>query len=363
MKRFNRGIYFFIGTVAEFNKLTPVFKELQKRKTNFHIIDSGQNVINYQDFKEYVREVKPWLVINPKANKSSTLIFLFWAVMTLFKSYFLLRQKLKKINRDNSFFIIHGDTVTSTIGAIVGKMLGFKLVHIEAGYFSHNFFEPFPEEICKHLNSWLADIMFAPTDWALENIKDFKGIKISTKYNTNIGSFWWAMQQKIRLSKVVREGKYYLLIIHRQEHVLFKKKWTKQMMEIVINRADKNISCVILNHPLTVEIIKSLNLRNKKIKIVEQLSYPQFLKLLQGAEFVATDSATIQQEAFYLGKPYLGLADYSVQTEGIGSNAILSKSNPRIIKDFLSNYKKYKRQSVHSEKSPAKIIVDYLVNH
>jgi UDP-N-acetylglucosamine 2-epimerase (non-hydrolysing) len=65
---------------------------------------------------------------------------------------------------------VHGDTVTSTIGACLAKLLGLVLVHVEAGYFSRNFLEPFPEEICKNINSYLADIMFAPTDWALKNL-------------------------------------------------------------------------------------------------------------------------------------------------------------------------------------------------
>jgi UDP-N-acetylglucosamine 2-epimerase (non-hydrolysing) len=202
--------------------------------------------------------------------------------------------------------------------------------------------------------------MFAPTDWALENIKNFNGIKKSTKYNTNIDSFWWAMNQKASLPKNLKGEKYYLLIVHRQEHVVFKKEWTKQIMEFVIKQADKKITCVILNHPLTIEIINSLSLKSKKIKIIDQLSYPQFLKVLQKAEFIATDSATIQQEAFYLGKPYLGLADYSVQTEGIGENAVLSKSNYMVIKDFINNYQIYQRAEIRPKKSPAKIIVNYL---
>jgi UDP-N-acetylglucosamine 2-epimerase (non-hydrolysing) len=118
--------------------------------------------------------------------------------------------------------------------------------------------------------------------------------------------------------------------------------------------------CVVLNHPLTVEIIKSLKVSNKSVKILDQLSYGQFLQVLKNSEFIATDSATIQQEAYYLGKPYLGLANYSVQTEGLNENAVLSKGDPKIIDDFLKNYKKYQRSVKKPKKSPAKIIVKFL---
>ncbi len=355
----SKKIYFFIGTVAEFNKLVPILKELQNKRIDFSLIDSGQNRINYQDFKTYLGEIHPILTINPKANKSSTSIFFLWALVTFFKGWFQLFLLFKKNPRNQNVIVVHGDTVTSTIGACLAKLLGLVLVHVEAGYFSRNFLEPFPEEICKNINSYLADIMFAPTDWALKNLDKFQGIKISTKYNTNIDSFWWALNQKL-VSPLKLKGKYYLLIVHRQEHVLFKKMWTKNIMEHIIKQANKDLVCVVLNHPLTVEIIKSLKVSNKSVKILDQLSYGQFLQVLKNSEFIATDSATIQQEAYYLGKPYLGLANYSVQTEGLNENAVLSKGDPKIIDDFLKNYKKYQRSVKKPKKSPAKIIVKFL---
>ena len=361
----NKRIYFFIGTVAEFGKLTPIFKELKKRKIKFKIIDSGQNVINYSDFKNYLGEIGPEIQLTRKTNKSSLVIFLFWVIKAFIKGIFGLNREFQGLNKDNSFFVIHGDTVTSTIGAFIARFHGLKLVHIEAGCFSHNFLEPFPEEICKHINSYLADIMFAPTDWALDNLKNFKGDKMSTTYNTNIESFGWAIKQKTKKIPLVLHKKYYIIIVHRQEHVLFKKNWTKKIMEYVIQNADNKFDCVLLNHPLTVEIIKSLDLgsRSKRIKITSHIEYPQFLKILKNAEFIATDSASIQQEAFYMGKPYLGLADYSVQTEGLGKNAIFCKSDPKIISQFLRNYKDYKSKPVKLKVKPSKVIVDYLFKH
>jgi UDP-N-acetylglucosamine 2-epimerase (non-hydrolysing) len=168
------------------------------------------------------------------------------------------------------------------------------------------------------------------------------------------------MNQKIKMPLQLTK-KYYLLIVHRQEHVLLKKAWTKRIMEFIIKSANKDLICVVLNHPLTVEIIHSLQVPKKNLKIISQLSYGEFLKVLKKSEFIATDSATIQQEAYYLGKPYLGLADYAVQTEGLGKNAVLSKGDPQIISHFLKNYQTFKKAELKPRKSPAKIIVDTLL--
>jgi UDP-N-acetylglucosamine 2-epimerase (non-hydrolysing) len=148
-------------------------------------------------------------------------------------------------------------------------------------------------------------------------------------------------KQKGKFPYTIRDKKFFLMIIHRQEHVLFKKEWTKKMMKFVIENSDDNLVCVLLNHPLTVEIINQLDLKKKKVQIIDQLPYIDFLKLFQRCEFIATDSATNQQEAFYLGKPYLGLADFSVQTEGLGKNALLAKSDFKLMQKFLINYKNF----------------------
>lgn len=358
-----KRIYFYLGTSAEFIKLAPVFKELKKRKVKFKVISSGQTKLNFEDLENFTGISQADISLNEKLDKSSLFIFFFWALHALIDSYFSLKKEFKGLNKKNSYFIIHGDTVTSSIGAITAKLHGLKLVHIESGYFSFHYSEPFPEEICKTINVHFSDILFSPTDWAKNNLKKFKKPAISTKYNTIIESFWWAMSRKIRFPEINGGKKFYVLIMHRQEHVIFRKEWTKKIMEFVIKHADKNLTCVVLNHPLTVEIIKSLNLNKSKIEIVQNFAYPKFIKLLSKAEFIATDSATIQQEAYYLGKPFLRLSDYSEQSEGLGENAVLYQSDNRRVIDFLKNYTAYKRKTIQPRSKPAKIIVDYLLSH
>jgi UDP-N-acetylglucosamine 2-epimerase (non-hydrolysing) len=84
--------------------------------------------------------------------------------------------------------------------------------------------------------------------------------------------------------------------------------------------------------------------------------------LIKNAEFLASDGATHQQETYYMGKPLLSLRDYTEQIEGIGGNVVLCKSNFNIIKDFLSNYKKFKTKPINIKVRPSKIIADYLLD-
>ena len=84
---------------------------------------------------------------------------------------------------------------------------------------------------------------------------------------------------------------------------------------------------------------------------------------MAGAEFLASDGCTNQQETYYMGKPLLALRDYTEQIEGVGKNFVLAKGSKKIIKNFLRNYKKYKTRGIPLYVRPSKIVVDYLLEH
>lgn len=358
-----KKVYFFIGTTAELIKLIPIIKELNRRKISFKLITSGQVTINFSEFTGFTKNIKSDITFRQKrGDKSSVAFFVIWAIQTFFTALASLKKEFHGLNKNNSYFIIHGDTVSSTIGAIIAKFYGLKLVHIESGYLSFNLFEPFPEEICRSINIRLADILFSPTDWAKNNIKNLRAKKVSTGQNTMIETFWWAMKQKLISKEVTKYKKYFILIMHRQEHVLFRKDWSKKILQFIINNAKKDLTCLLVGYPLTVEIIKSLNLnlKSSKIMVIPPLPYRDFIKLMDRSEFIASDGCTNQQETFYMGKPFLSLRDLLDQSEGVGKNLVLCKSDFKMMKEFLTNYKKYKTKKVHFSTRPSKIVVDTL---
>lgn len=358
-----KSIYFFVGTIAELIKMAPIIKELKKRGISFKVISSGQRRINFAELKNFIGNISPNISFKERPNLPSIIFFIFWAARTLLAGLFTLSKEFEGLNKNNSYFIVHGDTVTSVIGSLIAKFYHLKLVHIEAGDYAFNFFEPFPEEIIRHINDHLSDVLFAPNEWALSNLKNLKKEKVNTQYNTLIESFWWTTKIKNNVN-FGKYKKYYILLLHRQEHVVFRKKWSKETMEFVINSADKNLNCLLINHPLSINIINSLQIneeRKRQMIIIPSLSYPDFMKLMQGAEFIATDSAFNQLESYLMGLPYLGLRDYTEQIEGLDKNVLICKNSKKAMKNFLKNYQKYRTKPISSALRPSKIIVDYLV--
>lgn len=358
-----KKVYFFLGTIAEFIKLSPIIKELQNRKIKFKIIISGQSPVNLNELEGYLNPVKADILLKEKFKKSSIFLFFIWSIRTLIEGIFSLKKEFKGLNKTNSYFIIHGDTVSSTIGSIIAKLYKLNLVHIESGLRSYNFLEPFPEEICRYINMKLADILFCPNNWALNNIKNFKCEKVNTKQNTLIEPFWWAMNKIKKLNYKRKFGKYYIIYIRRQEHLYFRKKYIGKIITTVFKNANKNLRCLFSLNPLNSFLFKILqvkSLQRYQLTPVERFSYPDFMKLLSQAEFIATDGCTNQEEAYYMGLPLLSLRNHTERIEGIEKNVVISKGDKKIIKNFLNKYKKYRSKPVLIRERPSEIIVDYL---
>lgn len=361
-----KKIFFFIGTTAELLRIAPIIDKLRKRNMKFKVITSGQTKVQFRDLKGYLDISGPDIEFKEKVNRSSIFHFGIWAVRTFFTALAALRKEFRGLNKKNSLFVICGDPVSTSIGALVARLYGLKIVHIESGDMSSNILEPFPEEICRNINIRLADVLFPPGNWAKNNLKNIHKKKISTYTNTMVESFWWFMNKKAGIRNDLKHKKYYILILHRQEHILFGRNWSRKTLELVIKNSDPSLTCVLFNLPLTMGIIKSMkdiNKMGRKIKIVSPVSYAEFLRLMKNSEFIATDGATNQLEAFLMGKPCLILRNHTEQIEGLGENVVLYKNNAAKLKNFLLHYKEYKRKFVKTKISPSEIVVQYLAGN
>ncbi len=365
-----KRIFIFVGTTAELIKLVPVIREFKKRKVVFMVVASGQNDIHFEEFASVIGKIKIVYAVTPKGKESSLFQFLIWAVRTFFSLLKGMRGYFIGLDKSNSLFLVHGDTVSSLMGSLVAKVYGLKLVHIESGLRSFNFFEPFPEEICRYIISRLADVHFCPNQWAVDNLKSVKGEKVNTHQNTLIETFRSVMKTKSHHPLVrqlqKQKKRYFVLVVHRQEHVFFGKKRTTEMLKFVLSRVPKNMSCIFLVHDLSADFIHALGralpqeIANTIVRVA-RLAYGDFMYLLMGSEFMITDGGSNQEEMYYMGKPCLLLRSCTERIEGLDHNVILSKNSKQRILHFLKNYRKYSRPPITSFVSPSKIICNYVV--
>jgi UDP-N-acetylglucosamine 2-epimerase (non-hydrolysing) len=124
---------------------------------------------------------------------------------------------------------------------------------------------------------------------------------------------------------------------------------------------------VITLHPTTRERLKKLNLyeeldKDERIILHERFDFVDWINVCNDAEFVISDGGSNQEELSYLGVPTILFREETERKEGLGENVVLSKFDDRIIKDFVENYEKFRRQPLFEKVSPSKEIVDYLRN-
>lgn len=362
-----KNYYFFIGTEAELIKLLPILVEFEKEKIRYTIIASGQNNILQSELLKLLKNQRIEYILSKDKIRQTAPGLLFWFFRTLPSAIFKLRKTFRNINRDKTVFVIHGDTISTVMGALIAKYFGIKIAHIEAGLRSFNYFHPFPEEIDRVIASRFASIHFCPNQWAVNNLKNKKGVKINTFQNTLFDSLKLVVKDKTpsKILKEINGEKFFIFIMHRQENL-----FNDQLVKILINELiqnSKKIKCVFVLHKSSKLVLEKKGLmnnlrKNSNILLTDRLSYIEFMKVLHKSEYIITDGGSNQEETYYMGKPCLILRKHTERIEGLGENVILSKNNINTIRDFTKNYKKFLRKPVIAKEKPSAIISNYFTN-
>lgn len=356
-------MFFFIGTEAELIKLFPIIFECRDRNIPYKVIASGQNdILCSRIWKEIGGAVELELTKDTHITKMIQLVW-WWL-----KTYCMARRKIVKAFPDIDFkrstMIVHGDTVSTFMGALLGWQLGMRTCHVEAGLRSHNIFNPFPEEIDRMLTSLFSDVHFAPGEKPVENLKKAKGKVINTVHNTLVDSLRLAnnvpMENNI---PYIEEEDYFVFVMHRQEN-LMRKEFVIDVVDRIIKISQKK-KCVVILHEITRNafvkygIMKELR-NNNNIIMQPRVDYFDFMKVLKAADFVITDGGSNQEELYYMGKPCLILRKHTERDEGLGHNAIMFDRDVEAIERFASSYESMNLSPVNVKISPTKIIVDAL---
>ncbi|ELR68653.1 UDP-N-acetylglucosamine 2-epimerase [Fulvivirga imtechensis AK7] len=252
-----------------------------------------------------------------------------------------LKPVLDKVKPDNIF--VQGDTTTAFVGALAGFYEKIPVSHIEAGLRSGDIYSPFPEEGNRKLAGHLAAHHFAPTERAVKNLKT-EGI---TKNVYQVGNTVIdALLLGLDIIKERGEDKYHeyfrdvdftkrivLVTGHRRES--FGKPFENMcaaIKEIATTYDDVEVVYPVHLNPNVRNTVNQILKGVNNIKLIEPLSYPYLIWLMNRSYFVLTDSGGIQEEAPTLGKPVLVMRDVTERQEGVeAGTALLVGTNKGVI--------------------------------
>lgn len=358
-------IHFIIGTRAQLFKMAPIMNECEKRGLEWRWVYTAQHKDTIEQTLETFNLPKPdYTIVKWQTEAKSMGKIWYWFIKMLMA---LPRSKkiLAGYTGGRHIVLTHGDTLTTWIAALYGKITRTKVMHIEAGLRSFNIWKPFPEEINRLITFRLADYYACPGQWAVDNLSKYKGIKINTRDNTQIDTIRFGLENADKAKLDLPKEKYVVASLHRYENI-FKKERFEQIVSELEFVASK-FKVLIIQHPATFLQLDKLGLRkrleaNRNIELLPRLEYLPFVKAIKHSEFVITDGGGNQEELFHMGKPTLIFRDETERQEGIGTTAVISKLNHETIRDFVGDYQSYAHKPVRGKNSPSALVVDFLEN-
>ena len=296
MRFIMNNILIVYGTRPEVIKLSPVIRELSKRKIPFKTVFTGQHKELYEDVKELVPEPDFHLSIM-KENQSLN------NIMTGISSSF--SEILKDVSPD--LLIVQGDTSTVAISALIAFYEKIPVRHVEAGLRTYDLSSPFPEEGNRQLVSRLAKYNWAPTELAAEQLKKENVDNIIVTGNTVIDVC-------INFNYPVSYDDKILITLHRREN--FGKPMEKIFEEIeTLAMEHYELEFIFPMHPNpNVQKLKPIL---KHVNVIDPLGYSEMMKLLSKVKFVISDSGGVQEECAAFKKKVLVCRDTTERPEGV----------------------------------------------
>ncbi len=349
---------FVVGTAAELIKIYPLTVEADERGFQWWILSSGQSPVNlikqYEDFK-----LPPDRLI--RCTRTSKDLSTSSQAFGWFVKAWLARPR-KFVPAEANTMIVHGDTLSTVIGAIWGRRLHLPIVHVEAGLRSGKLFSPFPEEINRRWVSRLASIHMAQDDSAAENLRrlGYEQSVFSTGGNTLADSVRLVLQ-KHPLGEAAEP--YVVANLHRYENLNSRSRWRfilETLLKVAQNRKVYFVMHPQTQHKLSKEPLLREKLRSAGIVLEPRMTFTQFIRLLAQAEYVVSDGGSNQEECHYLGVPCLLLRDTTERTEGLHSNCVLSRFDTELVDEFIADPNRWRRQPATPSWSPSGLILDSL---
>lgn len=355
-------IYVIIGTKAQLIKMAPLLKYFQVNSIPYRYISTGQHHETMDDIIVNFGINQPDTILYNGKDITSVRQMVLWGVRILFK-VILRSQSIFPGERKGSIVLVHGDTFSTLLGALMAKFAGIKLGHIESGLRSFNWFHPFPEELMRVLTFKFTDVFFCPGKVALQNIAKERGVKINTVSNTLYESLQSALPAVMNISRIeIPRQSYAVVTLHRYENIYSADDLLK-VVEIVEHIAHNHYLLFILHKPTELNLRKfkmyDRLFNNPNIEMRPRYDYFSFIKLLHKARFVVSDGGSNQEECYYLGKPIILLRNATERNEGLGQNCVISNYDPRIVDDFLLHLDEMVHPLQRLDESPCRIIAEH----
>ena len=237
--------------------------------------------------------------------------------------------------------LVQGDTASALAGAMAAHYMKIPVAHLEAGLRSHDRSQPFPEETNRILISQLADLHFAPTTTAAEQLilAQVNPKSVYVTGNSVVDALHTILNQVKTSAKETHQNytagysKLAVLTTHRRENLGDPQRRILQaVVDLARQHPDLRILWPVHPNPAIRAVLDLFDLP-ANFQTLPPLSYVDFIPLLNACDLVLTDSGGIQEEAPALGVPVVVLREKTERPEVIDAGyGVLAGSDPEKIR-------------------------------
>ena len=237
------------------------------------------------------------------------------------------------------YLLIYGDTNSTLAGALAAVKLHIPIAHVEAGLRSYN--RVMPEEINRIVADQVSDLLFAPTEQAVKNLKSegFADGKIHKVGDVMYDVALFFAEKSERISTILEKLKlqkngYILATIHRAENTNDINKLIS--LFTVLESINETFPIIMPLHPRTRKLMDAYSARylaKTNIHVIEPIGFLDMVMLEKNAALIMTDSGGVQKEAFFYKIPCITLRSETewVETVHLGWNTLVDPLNTEAI--------------------------------
>ncbi|MBD8136284.1 UDP-N-acetylglucosamine 2-epimerase (non-hydrolyzing) [Bacillus sp. CFBP 13597] len=357
------------GTRPEAIKMAPVVLELKKHPEEIETI-----VVVTAQHREMLDQVLQCFQINPDHDLDMMKDRQTLEEITT-RGLEKLSSLMKEIKPD--IVLVHGDTTTTFIASLAAFYNKIQIGHVEAGLRTGNKYSPYPEEMNRQLTGVMADLHFAPTNQAAENLisENKKSDCIHITGNTAIDALKTTVSKDYDhpILSGLNGDRMLLMTAHRRENIgkpmeeIFRS--VKRLLE---DYTDIQVVFPLHKNPVVREIAYRIFGETERLHLIEPLEVLDFHNFAAHAHLILTDSGGVQEEAPSLGVPVLVLRDTTERPEGIDAGTLLlagieEERIYQLASELLTNEETYKKMATASnpygDGFASKRIVDILLTH
>ncbi|MWV26532.1 non-hydrolyzing UDP-N-acetylglucosamine 2-epimerase [Aurantiacibacter rhizosphaerae] len=255
--------------------------------------------------------------------------------------------------------LVHGDTLTTMMVTLSSYFRKIPVGHVEAGLRSGNIYSPWPEEVNRKVAGAVSDLHFAPTDGAAAALRaeNVPQSAIHVTGNTVIDALF-ATRDKVAAQPALAAGlddvaqrfagkRIIALTAHRRENFGQGMQDIAQAIADLADRPDVAVIFPVHPNPNVRPVMEAALGGRGNVALIEPLDYPHFVRLMEMADLLLTDSGGVQEEGPSFGKPVLVMRDTTERPEGIaaGTAKLVGTDRGLIVSEatrLLDNRQAYK---------------------